>query len=269
MRVRWLWSTLECLPELVALLGGVVTVQMPQALLFQQVFEAARCFLRVLLCRALDSRDSVVWLALAVGTRVVVVVATALVPVVAAATARVLFSLATDGIVLGVGFVFFVGLGRDHILEMGDGPGAASTEVFEGATVVETVLEEVDNLLVGDVDYGGALVEEVPHVLAEGLALFLLHHSQVHASTQAAHGARKVAGELLLRLVPIVDRVLVQRLEPCERGLVQTEGEVEALGVVVATSVLDGEGIASEPLDGVLLCIVLGDSQRFELVREE
>jgi hypothetical protein len=38
-------------------------------------------------------------------------------------------------------------------------------------------LEEVDDLLVGDVDYGGALVEEAAHVLAEGLALFLLHHS--------------------------------------------------------------------------------------------
>jgi hypothetical protein len=51
--------------------------------------------------------------------------------------------------------------------------------------------------------------------------------------------------------------------------LVQAEGEVEALGVVVAASVLDGEGIAPEPLDGVLLHVVLGDSQRFELVREE
>jgi hypothetical protein len=34
--------------------------------------------------------------------------------------------------------------------------------------------------------------------------------------------------------------VLVQRLEPCERGLVQAEGKVKALGVVVAASVLDG-----------------------------
>jgi hypothetical protein len=42
--------------------------------------------------------------------------------------------------------------------------------------VVETVLEEDDDLLVGDVDYGGALVKEAPHVLAKGLALFLLHH---------------------------------------------------------------------------------------------
>jgi DNA-binding response OmpR family regulator len=63
--------------------------------------------------------------------------------------------------------------------------------------------------------------------------------------------------------------VLVQRLEACEWGLVQAEGEVEALGVVVAASVLDGEGIASELLDVILLCVVLGDSQGFELVREE
>jgi hypothetical protein len=79
--------------------------------------------------------------------------------------------------------------------------------------------------------------------------LFLLDHGQVHASTRSAHGAREVAGELLLLLVPLVDRVLVQRLEPCERSLVQAEGEVEALGVVVASSVLDGEGVAPAVVD--------------------
>jgi hypothetical protein len=73
--------------------------------------------------------------------------------------------------------------------------------------------------------------------------LFLLDHGQVHASTRSAHGAREVAGELLLQLVPLVDRVLVQRL--------------------------DGEGVAPEPLDGILLRVVLGDPQRFELVGEE
>jgi hypothetical protein len=51
--------------------------------------------------------------------------------------------------------------------------------------------------------------------------------------------------------------------------LVQAEGEVEALGVVVAASVLDGEGVASEPLDGVLLRVVIGDSQRLEFLWEE
>jgi hypothetical protein len=51
--------------------------------------------------------------------------------------------------------------------------------------------------------------------------------------------------------------------------LVQAEGEVEALGVVVATSVLDGEGVAPEPLDRVLLRIILGDFQRLEFLWEE
>jgi hypothetical protein len=63
--------------------------------------------------------------------------------------------------------------------------------------------------------------------------------------------------------------VLVERLEPCEWCLVQAEGEVEAFGVAVAASVLDGESIASEPLDGILLRVVLGDPQRLELVGEE
>jgi hypothetical protein len=51
--------------------------------------------------------------------------------------------------------------------------------------------------------------------------------------------------------------------------LVQTEREVEALCVVVATSVLDGEGVASEPLYWVLLCVILGDSQRLEFLWEQ
>jgi hypothetical protein len=125
--------------------------------------------------------------------------------------------------------------------------------------VVETFLEKVDDLLVGNIDYGSALVEKASHVLAQGLTLFLLHHSQVHASTRASHGARKVSGELILELVPLVDRVLVERLKPCEWCLVQTEGKVEALCVVVSTSIFDGEGVASESLNWVLLRIVLSD----------
>jgi hypothetical protein len=78
----------------------------------------------------------------------------------------------------------------------------------------------------------------------------------------------KLLVNLLLQLVPLVDRVLVQRLEPCEWGLVQAEGEVEAFGVVVATSVLDGEGVAPKPLDGILLRVVLSDPQTFKLVRK-
>jgi hypothetical protein len=51
--------------------------------------------------------------------------------------------------------------------------------------------------------------------------------------------------------------------------LVQAEREVEALRVVVSTSIFDGEGVASEPLDWVLLRIVLGDPQMFEFLWEK
>jgi hypothetical protein len=51
--------------------------------------------------------------------------------------------------------------------------------------------------------------------------------------------------------------------------LVQVEGKVEALGVIVAASIFDGEGVASDPLDWVLLRVVLSDPQRFEFLWEE
>jgi hypothetical protein len=47
------------------------------------------------------------------------------------------------------------------------------------------------------------------------------------------------------------------------------EREVEALRVVVSTSVLDGEGVASKPLYWVLFHIVLGDPLRFEFLWEQ
>jgi hypothetical protein len=107
VRRSWVWRVLECSLELVALLGGVVALQVPRALLFQQVFEAARGLLRVVFRGALDSRDCIIWLALAVRTRVVVVV-TPLIPVVVVAAARVLLALAVNGVILGVCLVFFV-----------------------------------------------------------------------------------------------------------------------------------------------------------------
>jgi hypothetical protein len=35
MRRPWVWGILECSPKLIALLGGVVALQMPWAYLFQ------------------------------------------------------------------------------------------------------------------------------------------------------------------------------------------------------------------------------------------
>jgi hypothetical protein len=60
VRRPWVWGTFECSPDLVALLDGVIALQVPRALLFLQVFEAARGLLRVVFRRALDSRDCVV-----------------------------------------------------------------------------------------------------------------------------------------------------------------------------------------------------------------
>jgi hypothetical protein len=51
--------------------------------------------------------------------------------------------------------------------------------------------------------------------------------------------------------------------------LVEAEGEVETLRVVVATSVLNGEGVAPKPLYWFLLHIVLGDPQRLEFLWEQ
>jgi hypothetical protein len=68
VRRPWVWIVLECSPELIALLGGVIALQVPRALLFQQVSEATRGLFRVVFRRALDSRDCVVWLALAIRT---------------------------------------------------------------------------------------------------------------------------------------------------------------------------------------------------------
>jgi hypothetical protein len=42
MRRPWVCSVFECSPELVALLGSVVALQMPRTLLLKQVFEAGR-----------------------------------------------------------------------------------------------------------------------------------------------------------------------------------------------------------------------------------
>jgi hypothetical protein len=51
--------------------------------------------------------------------------------------------------------------------------------------------------------------------------------------------------------------------------LIQIEREVEALNVVIASSVLDGEGVTSEPLHWILLRVVLGDPQRLEFLWEK
>jgi hypothetical protein len=51
-----------------------------------------------------------------------------------------MLALAANRLVLGVRLVIFISPGRDHVLELSDRTRAAATEVFEGATVVESIL---------------------------------------------------------------------------------------------------------------------------------
>jgi hypothetical protein len=51
--------------------------------------------------------------------------------------------------------------------------------------------------------------------------------------------------------------------------LVQAEGEVKALCVIVGTSALDGESVEPKPLYWVLLRIVLCDPKRLEFLWEQ
>jgi hypothetical protein len=51
--------------------------------------------------------------------------------------------------------------------------------------------------------------------------------------------------------------------------LVQAKGEVEALRAIVATSVFNRYNIAPKTLNWILLCVVLGDPERLEFLREE
>jgi hypothetical protein len=60
VRRSWLRNIFECSPELVALIGRVIVVQMPRALLFEQVSEAVGGLLGVVLRRAMYSHDCVV-----------------------------------------------------------------------------------------------------------------------------------------------------------------------------------------------------------------
>jgi hypothetical protein len=111
VRVSWLRSLLECPLKLVALFGGVVAILMPQTLLFEQVLETTEGLFCGILCRALNSRNSVVLLTLVVRTKVVVVVvvvvATPLILDVVAA--RVVLAPAAIGVVLSIDLVFLIG----------------------------------------------------------------------------------------------------------------------------------------------------------------
>jgi hypothetical protein len=80
----------------------------PRTLLFEQVFEATEGLLRVVLRRALNSRDSVVWLVL-VGRTTIVIVVVVTPSILVVVAARVVLALAVIGVVLGIGLALLIG----------------------------------------------------------------------------------------------------------------------------------------------------------------
>ena len=128
----------------------------------------------------------------------------------------------------------------DHVLELGHSTWVSATKICERSTIEQDILEAVDDFFVSDADDGCTLVEETSHVLAKSFTFRLLDLGQVHASARAPHGTYEVAGELHLEFIPPINGVLLERLKPCEVCFPQTEREVEALCVVVATSIFNG-----------------------------
>ena len=61
---------------------------------------------------------------------------------------------------------FIFGPRRHHIAEFRDGLGSLPAEVPEDVPVCESLMKVVDDILVGDVGDGGALLEEMSGVLA-------------------------------------------------------------------------------------------------------
>jgi len=117
---------------------------------------------------ALKCRDMIVWLALFTGIRVlplafVTVVATLLVVIVLIAARGVAVIL----------LLLVVGPDRHHITEFSNGLGSLLPKVSEEVPVGEALLEAVDDVLIGDVGDGGALLKEAASIGMQGLALSL------------------------------------------------------------------------------------------------
>jgi hypothetical protein len=88
------------------------------------------------------------------------------------------------------------------------------------------------------------------------------------ASTYPCDGPFEVVEEDLLQVVPGVDGVWLEALQPCEWGGLQGHWEVDDLGHVRSTRDFYSHGLASEPLlRNRCLAIVLGDVDWLEVPR--
>jgi hypothetical protein len=103
-------------------------------------------------------------------------------------------------------------------VEPRDGLESIVAEVSEESLVDDAVVEAVDNILLRDVGDGGACVEEAAGVGSQELVTFLFALRQTIMSTCSSDRPFKVVGEDSLQIIPRVEGVFPEALQPCEWG---------------------------------------------------
>src|SRR5687767_11588015 len=74
-------------------------------------------------------------------------------------------------------FVLFISPLLHHEFEFFDIGWSSVTEVLVCSSIIESVLEALNDVCFGDVHYSSLLLEEPSQIVAQGLALFLLNLS--------------------------------------------------------------------------------------------
>jgi hypothetical protein len=80
----------------------------------------------------------------------------------------------------------------------------------------ESILEAVNDILIGDVGDGGAHLEETPGVGPQVLVHLLLDMGQIVASACSDHGSLEVVDEASLEVLPGVNGVWLEAFKPSE-----------------------------------------------------
>jgi hypothetical protein len=132
------------------------------------------------------------------------------------------------------------------------------------AWVSDAVVEAVDDVILRNVRDGGANVKKMTRVGPQELVTFLFTLSKIVTSTCASNRSLEVVDEDPLELLPGVDGVVAEALQPRERHRVQSHREVDDFGDVRTPCDLNSRGVATEPLLRSLLTVVLGDADRLE-----
>ena len=81
------------------------------------------------------------------------------------------------------------------------------------------------------------------------------------------HGSLEVVDENFLEVIPGVDGLWLQTLEPCDRCMFQNHWEVEDFGGGVSSCNIDSNRVQTQPLNWILLTIILLKVCCFKVLR--